>query len=184
MSELPMSLMVMAYVLTFCRVVTGLVFLISGVSKAGHLPQFKQTIITFRLLPNHLSGITALLFLAGEFGVVLLMIAGGHFLLPGFILAITLLAVFCGALASVLARSLHTSCNCFGPSEKPVTVSDLWRNLGFIVCALGGCVTQTWLRETDTTVGWLAWIPISLGALVFVVIWVQLGEIAQLLRSN
>lgn len=179
-----MSLMVTAYVLTFCRVVTGLVFLVSGVSKSGHLPQFKQTIINFRILPNQLSGIAALLLLAGEFGVVLLMIAGGNFLLPGFVLAIALLIVFCGALASVLARSLRTSCNCFGPSEKPVTVSDLWRNLGFIGCALGGCVTQTWLRETDTTLSWLAWISISLGALVFVVIWVQLGEITQLFRSN
>ena len=179
-----MSPMVMAYVLTFCRVVTGLVFLISGASKAGHLPQFKQTITNFHLLPNHLSGIAALLFLAGEFSVVLLMIAGGSFLLPGFVLAIALLTMFCGALASVLVRKLHTSCNCFGPSEKPVTVSDLWRNLGFIGCALGGCVTQTWLRETDATVSWLAWIPISLGALVFVIIWVQVGEIAQLFRSN
>jgi hypothetical protein len=179
-----MSLLVMAYVLTFCRVVSGLVFLISGVSKASHLPQFKQTIVTFRLLPNQLSGIAALLFLAGEFSVVLLMIVGGSFLLPGFILAITLLTVFSGALVSVLIRKLRTSCNCFGPSEKPVTVSDLWRNLGFIGCALFGCVTQTWLRETNTTVSWLAWIPISLGALVFVVIWVQVGEITQLFRSN
>ncbi len=179
-----MSLLVMAYVLTFCRVVIGLVFLISGVSKASHLPQFKQTIITFHLLPNQLSGIAALLFLAGEFGVVLLMITGGNFLLPGFVLAVALLTVFSGALASVLIRKLRASCNCFGPSEKPVTVSDLWRNLGFIGCALFGCVMQTWLRETDTAVSWLAWIPISLGALVFVVIWVQVGEITQLFRSN
>lgn len=179
-----MSLMILVSALIFCRVVIGLVFLIAGVSKAAHLPQFKQTIASFRILPRHLSSIAALLFLAGEFGVVALIIAGGRFLLPGFILAIMLLTIFCGALASVLIRKLHASCNCFGPSEKPVTVSDLWRNFGFIGCALFGCVTQTWLRETDTTLSWLAWVPISLGALAFVIIWVQLGEITQLLRSN
>lgn len=179
-----MSLLVMAAVLTFCRVVIGMVFLISSASKALHLVQFKQTITHFRLLPSKLSGSAALLFLAGEGSVVVLIIAGGNLLLPGFLLAMTLLLVFCGALASVLFRKLRTSCNCFGPSAHPITVSDLWRNLGFGGCALAGCVTQNWLQGTHTTLSWLASIPISLGALVFVMIWIQLGEITRLFRPN
>ncbi len=179
-----MSPMVLAYVLIFCRVVIGLVFLISGVSKIMHLPQFKQAITNFRILPGQLSGIAAQLCLVGEFSVVALIVAGGSFLLPGFLLAVMLLTIFCGALAWVLARKLRTSCNCFGPNVQSVTVSDLWRNAGFIGCALVGCILQNWLREKPTALSWLAWIPISLGALAFVIIWVQVGEIARLFRPN
>src|ERR1700737_4006721 len=131
--------MIAFYILAFCRVTTGLVFAISSLSKARDIPTFKQAVLGFRLLPQHLSGPLAILFLCGEFTVVLLVTIGGSLLLSGFVLATLLLLIFCGALASVLARRLQTACNCFGSSEKNVSSADIWRNLGFILCASVGC---------------------------------------------
>ncbi|SRR5581483_3348967 len=176
--------MITLYITAFCHIVIGLVFLFSSVSKAVRLAQFKQTITDFHVLPSKLSSLTAFLLLLGEFSVVILMAIGGDLLLPGFILASTLLIIFCSALVSVLLRRLHTSCNCFGINNKPVTVSDLWRNLGFVSCALGGCIVQTWLPSTREILGGLEWILISSTALIFVMIWIQLGEITQLFTGT
>jgi len=123
-------------------------------------------------------------FLCSEFAVVLLVTIGGPLLLSGFARATLLLLIFCGALASVLARRLQTACNCFGSSEKNVSSADIWRNLGFILCASVGCGALTWTRDASISPGGIEWLLASLGALVFVLIWIQLGEIVQLFRPN
>jgi len=176
--------MIAFYILAFCRVVIVLVFAISSFSKVRDIPKFKQAILGFHLLPRHLSGPIALLFLYGEFAVVLLTLIGGPFLLPAFALATLLLLIFCAALASVLARRLQTACNCFGSSEKSVSSADIWRNLGFILCATVGCGVLTWTRDAHVSLNSIEWLLASLGALVFVLIWIQLGEIVQLFRPN
>lgn len=172
----------MIYLLAFCRVAIGLVFAISSLSKVRNLGQFQQAIASFRLLPQCLSQLTALLFLCGEFAVVLLVAFGGPLLFPGFALAILLLLLFCVALASVLIRRLQTACNCFGSSEKPVTPVDIWRNVGFLLCAGSGGEALIWMRGTQGDLEWVAWLFIALGAGVFVMIWIQLGEIVQIFR--
>jgi hypothetical protein len=173
----------MIYLLAFCRVATGLVFAISSLSKARNIAQFQQAIFDFHLFSRRLSNLAALLFLCGEFAVVLLIAIGGPLLLPGFALAMLLLCIFCAALASVLVRKLHTSCNCFGASEKPVTLADIWRNVGFLLCVGGGCEALIWMRGVQGSLEWMAWLLIALGAGVFVTIWIQLGEIVQFFRQ-
>lgn len=174
----------MIYLLAFCRVTIGLIFAISSITKARDIAQFQQAIVGFRLLSRRLSNSAAILFLCGECAVVLLIVIGGPFLLPGFVLAILLLLIFCAALASVLIRKMQTSCNCFGSSKKPVTFVDLWRNAGFLLCAGGGCEALLWLRGAQESLQWVAWLLIALGASVFVMIWVQLGEIVQLFHQG
>lgn len=174
----------MIYVLAFCRVAIGLIFTISSVNKARDIAQFQQAVFGFQLLSRKLSHIAALLFLCGEFAVVLFVAIGGPLLLPGFALAVLLLLMFCAALASVLIRRLHTSCNCFGSSNRPVTRVDIWRNVGFLLCAGGGCEALIWTRGEQGSLTGIAWLLIAMGAGVFVLIWVQLGEIAQLLRQG
>lgn len=176
--------MVTLYILAFCRVVTGLVFAFSSLSKARDLSRFRQAILNFALLPERLSGLAALLFLAGEFIVVLFVAIGGPFLLAGFLLAALLLLVFCAALASVLVRKLPISCNCFGASQKPVTIMNIGRNLGFLLCTVGGCALLGWTQGRRESLGGIEWLLIGLGATVFVLIWIQLEEIAQLFHPN
>lgn len=172
------------YIVAFCRVVTGLVFAFSGLSKARDLSRFRKAILGFELLPHYMSGLAALLFLGGEFGVVLLLAIGGSFLFAGFVLAALLLLIFCSALASALVRKLHISCNCFGASQKPVTVMDIWRNVGFLLCATGGCALLSWIQGRRESLGGLEWLLIGLGAGAFVLVWTQLEDIAQLFRQR
>ncbi len=176
--------MIALYMLAFCRMVTGLVFAFSSISKARDLSQFTATIANFRLLPRSLHAPAAFLFLGGEFAVAVLTALGGQALPLGFGLASVLLLLFCGALASVLARGLHTSCNCFGASKRPVTSADIWRNLGLLLCAAGGWSAFLWTRGTRESLGAVEWLLVMLGSLAFVLIWTQLGEIAQLFRQS
>lgn len=173
----------MIYVLAFCRVATGLIFALSSFGKVRDVSKFQQAMYGFRLLSRRMSNFAALLVLCGEIAVVLLLLIGGPFLLYGFALAILLLLIFCAALASVLFRKLQTSCHCFGASEKPVTQADIWRNVGFLVCASGGYEALIWTRGAQGSPEWMAWLFIALGAAIFVVVWTQLGEIVQLLRQ-
>lgn len=176
--------MISLYMLAFCRVAIGLTFVISGVSKVLNLAQFRQTISTIHILPRRLSGIAALLFLCGEFAVVAFVFIGGSLLAIGFSLAAFLLFLFCIALISVLARGIHTSCNCFGTSTKQISRFDIWRNVGFILCALGGYGSLAWTKGTPGNTSPLVWGLIGLGAVAFVVIWIQLGEIVQLFHQS
>ena len=172
----------MIYLLAFCRVAIGLVFAVSSLGKVRNLAQFQRAIVGFHLLPRRLSHLAVLCLLCGEIAVVLLMLIGGPLLLDGFALAILLLLIFCATLASVLVRRLHTSCNCFGSSDKPVTLVDIWRNLGLLLCAGGGCEALIWTRGAQVSLEGSAWLFIALGAGVFVLIWTQLGEIVQIFR--
>lgn len=172
------------YLLAFCRVALGLVFLASSLSKVRDAAQFRQTIRAFRLLPSALSGMAALLFIGGEGTVVVLLVIGGPLLLPGFVLGGSLLLFFSLALVSVLVRKIQTACHCFGASTKLVSPADVWRNLAFMLCALLGSVALNEPKAAQTSLSLAEWMLTGLGALVFVVIWIELGEIVQLFRQG
>jgi uncharacterized membrane protein YphA (DoxX/SURF4 family) len=172
------------YVLAFCRVVIGVVFLVSSANKVIDFPRFKEAVLAFRLLPGRLSSSAAFLFLCSEVAVVVLLVLGGSFLLPGFALAIGLLSLFCFALVTVVIRRIRTACHCFSPSTKAVSFVDVWRNLGFIVCALVGCLVLTWTKvDVQIHMNPLEWLFMGLGGVALLVIWTQLGEITQLFRQ-
>ena len=171
-----------AYMFAFCRIVIGLVFLFSSAGKILQMRAFVQTIQRFHLLPTRLNAPAAAFFLCGECAVVIFLGIGGSLLLPGFVLAGLLLLLFCAAMATVIARGIHTSCNCFGTSEKEVTRTDIWRNAGFILCTLGGCSA---LRlGVQESLNLAEWVIVGLGALIFVIIWLQLQEIVSLFRAH
>lgn len=174
----------MIYLLAFCRVATGLIFTISSVGKAWNISKFRQSIIGFGFFDKRLSSVVAIFVLCGEIAVILLVVIGGPLLLLGFLLTSGLLLIFCGALVAVLVRGLRVTCNCFGPSEKPVSFVDIRRNLGFISCELGGCTALVWTRESQTNLNSIEWLLIGFGATAFVVIWTQLGEIMELFRPQ
>ncbi len=176
--------MFVLYVLAFCRVVIGLVFILSCISKARDMAQFIQTIHAFDVLPRSLNRVAAMLFLGGEFAVAALVLIGGPLLIFGFSLAIGLLLLFCFALTSVLARGIRTTCNCFGANTKEISTFDVWRNVGLIICALVGVVMLIGTKSAWFPLSLLEWVLISLGAGGFVMIWLQLGEIVQVFHQN
>ncbi len=177
-------MMILLFVLSFCRIVIALVFGFSSVKKMMNMAAFEQTIIQFDILPRSITRAVALLFLVGECVVALLVTVGGPFLKPGFYLSILLLSIFCTALISVLRRHIRTSCNCFGSTKKMVSAIEGWRNVGFIVCACAGCII---LAEPNTSQAYLSpaeWGVIGLGAAVFWFLWLHLDEIVQLFQQG
>lgn len=176
--------MIAGYLLLFCRTVIGLVFVVSFGGKVLNPPKFRDTILDFHLLPRQLGGFAAVFFLISEFAIVAGMALGGSFLFPAFTGALFLLFLFSSAIISVLARKMHTSCNCFGVSKKPVSPIDVWRNVGFGLCALGGCGALLWVQKIPTNAIGPMWMPVALGAGIFVLVWMQLGEIVQLFSNG
>lgn len=176
--------MLFQYIELFCRGVIELTFIVSFFSKASNIANFTQTIDAFRILPERLGHYTALLFLSGECIVALLMFIGGVFLAPGFLLAILLLLIFCIALMLIVKRKIRISCNCFGSSEVQISLIDIWRNLGFMLCALGGWGTLLVLRSPREPLNIAEWGTITLSAALFVLIWTQLSMIVQVFRLD
>jgi hypothetical protein len=174
--------MVASLLFAFCRLVLGFVFALSLIGKLRNIQAFRQTILTFRLLPEWLVGTATWLFLGSEFLVVLGSILGNEFLFPTFLLAALLLLLFSGAMASVLVRQIRTSCNCFGKSDKPVAVTDLWRNGGLLCCALGGCALLFWLPQAHDQLTIVAWFLAGVAAIVFVAFWLYLGDLVALFQ--
>src|SRR4051812_26455003 len=103
--------MLIPYIVTFCRITIGLVFLLSFLSKVRSLSRFEQAIATFNILPKRLTKFAVPVVLAAELAVVVLIVLGNRFLLFGFALALFLLVVFTIAIMAVLVRNMHAQCN-------------------------------------------------------------------------
>jgi hypothetical protein len=174
--------MILPYLLAFCRVVIGLVFGFSSLSKVINFSIFEQTIIQFDLFPKGLSPFAALFFLSSEFIIALLMIVGNSWLAPGFFLGTFLLMLFCGGLISAMHRNIRIACNCFGPFQGVISMISIYRNIVFLICAIIGFTIsvngETWF------LGPVDWILSGLGAVALVIICMHLDEIVQVFRQE
>jgi len=168
--------------LTFCRVVIGVIFAFSFLSKMGNVVAFETTIINFRLLPKYFSKVAAVLFLLGEFIVTVCMAIGGKLLSLGFSLAVFLLVVFSIALVTVLVRKIQTSCNCFGTNSKAISYYDVARNAGFVGCAISGWGVLSMSSTMPATLNLPELALVGFVAVTFIVIWMHLAEIVDLFR--
>jgi hypothetical protein len=171
------------FTLAFCRTVTGCLFFASLVGKLRNLSGFQQTVQHFRLLPSSLTKGAAYLVLSGEGIIVLCMMYGGIALLPGFLLATGALLLFSIALVSVLKRKMRLACNCFGVSAKTIGRADIWRNAGFLLCTWGGIATALLVSKDQASLVLADWLMVGGGAVIFTLIWSQLGEIVLLLSN-
>lgn len=103
--------------LVFSRAVLCTAFVLSFSGKVRNVPAFVVTIHRFQLLPRSLAKAAATVFLITEL-LIILLLAGGVFLIVGFGIAVVLLLLFTGALAGVLHRKQVVSCNCFGATKS------------------------------------------------------------------
>lgn len=168
------------YLLAFCKAVVGFLFTISFFSKLKSFSQYVSTVRDFRLLPTSFTRLAAVFILISELLVVLFLF---KWQVIAFWLASGLLVLFSAAFASVLFRKIQTACNCFGPSQHPISQADLLRNFGFLLCSWGG----GWLATKPEVAVPIT--PLNLGivgfmGLAFVLIWAQLGEIYRLFQPN
>ncbi len=176
----------MSHLLLFSALTTVLAFAVSSAGKATNRAAFEQAIGDLRLLPRSMTRPTALAVLAAEISVVALIVLGGivpgtALLRTGFLLALGLLALFSAVLLSALARRLATACACFGATTKPVSGWDMVRNGGLLLCAGAGY----WSAGAPLVALPLAeWSLVAVMAVIFVLIWVQLAEIAQVFKPG
>ncbi len=176
----------MSHLLLFSAIATALAFVLSSAGKATNLAAFERAVRDLRLVPPRLTKPVALAVLAAESTVVALIVLGGivpgtALLRTGFLLALGLLVLFTAVLLTALARRLGTSCACFGSTTKPVAGWDVVRNGGLLLCAGAGY----WSAGAPLAVLPLAeWSLVAVGAMIFVLIWVQLAEIAQVFKPG
>ena len=174
----------MVHLLLFSAITTALAFALSSAGKATNLAAFQRAINDLRLVPQRLTQPIALAVLAAEMAVVALIVLGGlvpgtALLRAGFLLALSLLVLFTAVLISTLARRLSTSCACFGSATKPVSGWDVVRNGGLLLCGSAGY----WgVGAPLAVLPFAEWGLVAIVALIFVLIWVQLAEIAQVFR--
>lgn len=168
------------FVITFCRIVIILVFVISLIGKVTDLSAFHTAITNFKILPTQWSKTATWIFLIGEFSVIVLATWGGNLLLAGFGGATFLLIIFSIALGVTLIRRQQIPCNCFGREEKPISPYDLVRNAGFLVCSFTGIV-MLWTTSSSIMMLDLANIILAgLMGVTFVMMLTNLSEIVQL----
>lgn len=168
--------------LPFFRATTVIVFTVSFAAKIANVARFKRAIEDFSLLPTGFSSLAAPLFLLIEVSIVILLLVGNDSLVAGFLLAIVTLILFSAALFSVVLRRLRVSCNCFGASDRQVTIVDVWRNAIFLaVAALGLAASE--LPSADAHVSMFAYASYGVWAVFFFVVVMSVGELSELLTG-
>lgn len=117
------------------RVGLGIMLLAAGALKIGHADDFAAQIAGFQLLARPIIPPLAVLlpFLEAMAGVYL--IAGLFTRFAAWFTAAEM-TLFAGAIASAVVRGIHTSCGCFGPSDRTMTSwPEVARDLGLAALA-------------------------------------------------
>lgn len=175
---------ILSNLIFFFRIVLLISFSISFVAKVKNISAFDQAIVNFRLLPQRLNWVFSRIFLFGELMIVVCLVLGGNLLLVGFSLSIILLSGFSVALMSVLTRKLQIPCNCFGTSKSIVSIYDVWRNIGLIVLTSLGWAILALANNQYVTPTLIGGLLSALVAVVFSSIWLHLGDIIHIFKSN
>lgn len=142
-----------AYVLLFGRLILGLVFGLSGVTKVADLAGFIASLREFRLLPERAVKPVALGITAAEVSVAAALLAGVA--VEGAAGAATaLLTVFTFALARVLRRGQRIACRCFGElSAGPASWRTVLRNILLIALSIATLALTADLATSGITAG-------------------------------
>lgn len=137
----------MVYLDVSCRVLVGLVFVVSAVTKWSAPGEFTTSLVQMRVLPDRLNRPAAALVIAGETMVPVLLavptLTTGRL---GWLLAAALLIGFTVAIVVSLRRGAAAPCRCFGRSTIPLGARHVVRNLlllgvvgtGLVAGAVGG----------------------------------------------
>ncbi|WP_182873420.1 MauE/DoxX family redox-associated membrane protein [Microbispora sp. H10670] len=173
----------MALLFAFCRLLTGLVFLASAVSKLRGRATYEEfTAATRALAPRLPARPAAALVVAAESAVAPLL-AWRPTVLAGFCAALGLLVAFTVAMAVALRRRRRVLCRCFGASTVPVGPGHLVRNAVLAAAAATGAAqAMTTGAAADLGAAGLAAAALTAGAAA--VLLPAIGEIAHLFTNR
>jgi putative oxidoreductase len=123
------------WLLVVFRLVVGGVFIWAGVLKVVDPLGFAQSIMNYRLFPNMLAFIIALVLPWVEVIAGGLLIAGLFRRSSALLISLMLIA-FIGLVALALARGIDTSCGCFGSFSRRADISLILTDVGLLYLAL------------------------------------------------
>jgi uncharacterized membrane protein YphA (DoxX/SURF4 family) len=115
-----------------CRIVVIAVFFSAGAVKIAHPHEFAASIFAYRLLPDSLINITAILLPWMECLCALALMVPAFRAAAASILVV-LLCIFTIAMATAVARGIDTTCGCYSGADRVVDWLTVLRNL----CLLG-----------------------------------------------
>ncbi|GAB3151882.1 MauE/DoxX family redox-associated membrane protein [Microbispora hainanensis] len=172
----------MAYLFAFCRLLTGIVFLMSAVSKLRGRAAYEEFTAATRVLVRLPARPVAALVVTAEAAVAPLL-AWPPTVLAGFCLALGLLVAFTVAIAVALRRGRRVPCRCFGASAVPVGPGHLARNAVLLAAAMAGAV-QAGAGTVLAGLGPAGFAAVALAAGAAAVLLSAIGEIAGLFTSS
>jgi hypothetical protein len=124
---------------TTLRAALALLFLAAAAHKARDLARFRATLADYRLLPDTLVPVGAVLVTGAETAVAAALVTPG-LRAPGLLSAAGLLLVYGAAIAINLARGRHNiDCGCAGPAgRRPLSAALVVRNAVLAATTLAG----------------------------------------------
>ncbi|GIH63320.1 MauE/DoxX family redox-associated membrane protein [Microbispora siamensis] len=179
----------MAYLFAFCRLLTGIVFLMSAVSKLRGRAAYEEFTVATRALVRLPARPVAVLVVVAEAAVAPLL-AWRPTVLAGFCVALGLLVAFTVAIGVALRRGRRVPCRCFGASAVPVGPGHMARNAVLIVAAAAGAIQAgTGAIQAGTGFALAGLGPAGLAAVALAagaaaVLLSAIGEIAGLFTSS
>ncbi|MEU0629262.1 MauE/DoxX family redox-associated membrane protein [Streptomyces sp. NPDC005989] len=131
------------YVVDGGRVLLGLVFLCSALSKtrgAAAYRDFRDAVGWLAPALRRHTAPVAVAVVTAE-AAVIVMLAVPATVVAGFALAAVLLLAFTTGLVAALRRGVSTACHCFGPGDGRLAPRHVVRNLALATVALAGTAT-------------------------------------------
>lgn len=139
------------YLLLTIRVILGLLFIFSALTKMTDLDYFVKSIENYKILPAESLNLFALIIPWMEIiiGIFLLI---GLFVKESALLGSLMMVIFIAAIIIALARGLNIDCGCFGTIDGSKVgiqklVEDFIILLGFILLTINGSSYLAILKE-------------------------------------
>ncbi|SPF46991.1 DoxX family protein [Syntrophobacter sp. SbD1] len=134
------------YLFLCTRLVLGAIFIAASISKIAYPPDFAKVVANYRILPDYLVNIVAVVLPWLEAVVGALIVCGRW--LPGAVaLANVLLLVFFGAMAQAAARGIDLHCGCFSSKAAGAPHMLWYLARDFLFLLLGAAVMIRLVRE-------------------------------------
>lgn len=143
------------YLLFTIRIILGVLFIYSAITKITDLDYFAKSLYNYRLLPEELLNFFALIIPWLELIVGLLLIIG-IYTRESALLGSILMIIFIGAVGIALARGLDIECGCFGTRDGSRVgflkiIEDVLILLGFIWLSVYGSGFLALIKSADNS---------------------------------
>lgn len=165
----------MELLLSLCRYVTAVVFLLAAVSKVTKLKSFRSNLSESFHLPVWSTIFIAFIIIFIEFSLAVWLLVWSDSTKLAMLMALMLMLVFCAVLAAVYWYKGPVRCNCFGEQHRTFSSSDLARNL------LITCATCFYLIMPEFDVRQSMSLPLLTAAVLISVVLIHLHEVVELL---